>query len=383
MRIPRPDPSMLGRLWRDRRGAYSMVTALMLPVFVGFAGLGTEAGMWFFDHQTMQGAADAAAYSADLAYNLGNTSGYQSEAQAVAAKYGFVNGSGGVTVTVNQPPASGPHTSTTGAVEVIIQQPQQRLFSAVLTSSALNISARAVAIPTTSSPNSPVPCVLGLDPSAAQTVYLLNNAVLPNPNCGIQSNSSSSNGLYLTNNATVDGPTSSHGGTVVTNNAALNGNPNLTNAGTKPDPYANENPPTPPACTSQTGSGSGLQRKPLQLQPGNFCNGFDFTNNFSVNLAAGIYYIGSQLTIGNNAVVTGTGVTLVINGNYAISIGNNASITLTISPMSLVPTARLESEGIQPFAPMPSKLTPCVALTWGSASFCSTGSSCHGPPTAW
>ena len=330
MRILRPGRLSLQRLWCDRRGAYSMVAALMLPVLVGFAGFGTEAGLWFFQHQKMQGAADAAAYSAGLAYVLGNTSGLQSEGKAVAAQYGFTDGSGNVTVTVNQPPASGPNTATTGAVEVIVQQSQTRLFSAVLTSSSFNIAARAVAVPTNGTPNGPVPCVLGLDTAASKTVYLLNNAVLPDPNCGIVSNSSAADGLYLTNNSIIDGPTQSNGGTIVDNNAHLYGNPNLTNAGTKPDPYANENPPAPPACTSQTSSGSGVQRHPLQLQPGHFCSGFNFTNNYSVNLAPGVYYIDSQLTIGNNAVITGTGgVTLVINGNYAISIGNNATISLT------------------------------------------------------
>ena len=84
MPIPTPSKSMFRALWRDRSGAYSIVTAVMMPVLVGFAGFGTEAGLWYFDHQKMQGAADAAAYSADLAYNLGNTSTFQTEAKAVA-----------------------------------------------------------------------------------------------------------------------------------------------------------------------------------------------------------------------------------------------------------------------------------------------------------
>ena len=328
MWLLRRGQALLRDIWRDRSGAYSIITAVMLPVFVGFVGFGTETGLWYFDHQKMQGAADAAAYSGGLAYSLGDTSGYQTEAKAVAAQYGFVDGSGGTTVTVNQPPLSGPHAGAAGAVEVIIQQPQQRLFSAVLTSSALNIAARAVAIPSNGTSNVST-CVLGLDTSAANTVALSNNAVLPNPNCAVMSNSSAANGLSLTNNAIIDAPTSSHGGVALSNNAVLNGNPNLTNAAAQPDPYANDNPPAPPSCTSQTSSGSGPNRTTLQLQPGHFCNGLNFTNNFSVNLASGIYYIDSQLTFGNNAVITGQNVTLVINGNYAINIGNNATVDLT------------------------------------------------------
>ncbi|MBM3536639.1 MAG: hypothetical protein FJX55_02240 [Alphaproteobacteria bacterium] len=53
----------LQRLRRDRGGSYSVMTALALPVLVGFTGLGTEAGLWFYTHQAMQGAADGAAFS--------------------------------------------------------------------------------------------------------------------------------------------------------------------------------------------------------------------------------------------------------------------------------------------------------------------------------
>lgn len=323
-------------LWSDRRGAYSMMTALLLPVIAGFTAFGTETGLWFYNHQSMQGAADGAAYSAGLAYKLGNTTTYAAEAKAVAAKYGFTDGANGTTVTVNQPPTSGANTSTLGAVEVIIQQPQKRLFSAVLISSAVTIKARAVAAATGGGATA---CVLGLDPTAAQTVTLSNNAVLPDKNCGVASNSSSASGLYLSNNAVIDGPTSSHGGDVVLNNAVLAGSQNLTNAPVIPDPYASSNPGTPPTtCTTQNGSGSGSHGGPRTFVPDatvngvgvtRFCSGLNFQNNFAAVFSPGVYFIDSQLVFGNNAVITGNNVTLVINGNYAINIGNNASVNLT------------------------------------------------------
>jgi Flp pilus assembly protein TadG len=323
-------------LWRDRRGSYSMMTALLLPVLAGFAAFGSEVSLWFYNHQTMQGAADAAAYGAALSYSLGNTTNFTAEAKAVAAKYGFTDGSGGTVVTVNRPPTTGSHTSIQGAVEVIVQQSQTRLLSAALTGAPMTIKARAVAAGTAGQ-NA---CVLGLDSSASQTVTLSNNALLPDKNCGVASNSTSTTGLYLSNNAIIDGPTSSSGGTVVSNNAVLGGTSNVTNAPPIADPYAASNPPaTPSTCTSQNGSGSGVPRGgPRNFVPDSFvngvgvtrfCSGLSFTNNFAANFAPGVYYIDSALTFGNNAVITGSGVTLVINGNYAINIGNNASVTLT------------------------------------------------------
>src|SRR5207247_9260811 len=105
-------------------------------------------GVWSVKHQTMQSAADSGAVSAAVAYYIqGNNSNLSVQADAVASPYGFVNGSNGVTVTVNQPPKSGTHTTTAGAVEVIITQPQTRLFSAMWDSQSMTLSARAVATP--------------------------------------------------------------------------------------------------------------------------------------------------------------------------------------------------------------------------------------------
>ena len=39
---------------------------IMLPVLIGVAGLGTEGGMLFYQHRSLQSAADAAAYSAAI-----------------------------------------------------------------------------------------------------------------------------------------------------------------------------------------------------------------------------------------------------------------------------------------------------------------------------
>jgi Flp pilus assembly protein TadG len=322
----------LRSLWRDQRGGYSIMVALLLPVIMGFAALGTETGLWFYAHQSMQGTADGAAFSAATAYAQGNTTTFTTEARAVAAKYGYVHGSNGTTVTVNRPPASGAYTTNANAVEVVVRQAQRRLFSAVVMSNDIDIVARAVATGTPSN----IACVLGLDTSAANTVQLLNNATLPDPSCGVASNSSSATGLSLSNNASLAGPVASHGGISVSNNSHLTNSLIQSNAAVTPDPYASSNPGTPPACTTQNGAGANNGSRSLNpdtfvggVGMARFCSGLNFTNNFNVTFAPGVYFIDSQLVFGNNAIITGTDVTLVINGNYAISIGNNAHVSLS------------------------------------------------------
>jgi hypothetical protein len=56
----------------------------------------------------------------------------------------------------------------------------------------------------------------------------------------------------------------------------------------------------------------------------------NYSNNVTLNLAQGVYYIDTQLSLQNNVIVNAnTGVTLVINGNYAINLGNNVTINIT------------------------------------------------------
>src|SRR5215469_4258124 len=90
---------LLQRFRADQSGNYLIMMALLMPVLIGFVGLGTDYALWVYTHQAAQAAAESAAVSAATAAN-----NLTVEAQAVTASYGFVDGSNGVTVTVNQPP---------------------------------------------------------------------------------------------------------------------------------------------------------------------------------------------------------------------------------------------------------------------------------------
>src|SRR5438094_1061840 len=95
------------RFWRDRRGNYAVITALMSPVLIGSAGLATEGGLWMYMHQNLQGAADSAALSAATLYSLNSSRNLNDQAQSVVKTYGYTVGTSGTTVTVNRPPATG------------------------------------------------------------------------------------------------------------------------------------------------------------------------------------------------------------------------------------------------------------------------------------
>lgn len=186
---------------------------------------------------------------------------------------------------------------------------------------------RTRAVATTSESSSAPFCVLALDTTASGAITILNNGALPSQSCGLASNSSSATSIYLKNNAYASGPVSTVGGWKLENNAHLDGSPLVQNAATLDDPYIDVTLPSAPACTTQTSSGG--NNATYNLSPGHFCSGWDFKNNVTLNLSPGIYYIDTKLKIQNNAWLNGTGgVTIVINGDYAIDIKNNAYINI-------------------------------------------------------
>ncbi len=309
---------------KSDRASVAVHMALMLVAIIGMVALGTEMVFLLYKHRQMQSVADAAATGAVTAMVNGTPSDFRTEALAIAANAGFTDGADGVSVAINNPPTIGAYTGDNSAVEVIVSQPQSLGLVNLFRSGIFDVGARAVA----AAENSADYCILSLDSSAPGAVTVKNNGVIANPVCGVAVNSSSATSIQLSNNAAINGPVNTHGGISLSNNAELNGTPINQNASVTPDPYSDRTIQTPPACTGQSGSGG--NNATIDLTAGHFCSGWNFQNNVTLNLAPGAYYIDTKLNIGNNAIINGTGgVTLIINGNYAINVTNNVRLTLT------------------------------------------------------
>lgn len=309
------------RFMRDQSGSYIIVVALMMPVLIGTAGLGTEGVWWLYKHKNMQSAADSGAVSAATAgTNL------TAEANSVTAAFGYANGLNNATVTVNRPPSTGNYATTPQAVEVIVSQPQQRLLSAMFGTGTVLIKARAVAVP-----NSGTGCVLGLDPTASSTVAVSGSNNLNLINCNLYSDSSASPSLNVNGAAAVSANQVGAVGSVsgASKITATNG----IRTGIKPvtDPYANVTPTMPPYCDYN----NKMQVKgTTSLSPGVYCGDVSVNAGATLTLNPGIYYFsGSNLSVAGNATVTGSGVTLIFTGSGSkwgsATIGSNANVTLT------------------------------------------------------
>src|SRR5438132_12563671 len=121
--------SLIRRFGRDETGVYAVVTALAMPVLVGAVAFGTEEGLLLYKHRQLQHAADSSAITAAVGFAAG--AGIVAQADSVAADSGFMTGSNS-TITVHQPPTSGPNLNNPKAIEVIISQSQPPLFSSLL-----------------------------------------------------------------------------------------------------------------------------------------------------------------------------------------------------------------------------------------------------------
>ena len=322
---------VIERFWHERTGSVAIMLGVALPVVIGAAALGTEIAFSLVKYRQLQIVADAAALDGATA----NQKGYPNfavEAQAVAASLGAQNGVNGVTVTANSPPSSGPNVNKSGAVEVIISQPQALSLASLFTSGSFNIIARAVA-----TPGGGAGCVLQLNPATGFTMS--NGATATLSSCGLAVDATGSSALTMTGGTVLNAQSVSVAGKAsISNGATINPSTALkTGQASVADPYAGVTMPAlPGACsngisTQYAHSNSGVQT----ISPGVWCDGVSFTNDANVLLQPGVYYVnGGNFNVGGAVVMNGTGVTIILtsstSGNYAtVTINNGATVTLS------------------------------------------------------
>jgi len=360
------------RLWvrfaRDRQGAVALAVAVLLPVLIGFAGIGVEVGMWFWVQRQNQSAADAAAISAALEYAAQTESNVPTDPVGAAAAtanfnlfstsppntlnlypcYGFTVGSSCNTSNSN---------GTLNAVQVVLTQPLNTAFANFVTAiwgpnvNTVNVTTTAIA----AFPAAGTACFLALDPAAPNAFLVDNSGTLPNPNCWVAANSSSGSALAC-NGCTIAGPTTVVGGDTVSNNGHLNGSPNRTYASAIADPYAgtlthafltNGMPGStysvnciidhPPPIVGDYSIGMSAGATLTQI-----AGGLSFTGNGTINLAPGTYWItdGSFILNGNIKLTCtgcspgGPGVTIIFTTTQGITIGTllpTGNLTITLN----------------------------------------------------
>lgn len=293
-------------------GNVAILFALLLPVVVGGAGLGVETAYWRFKQLQLQAAADAAAYAGAVEKRGGSP---DTRVASVASDTAALNGFSPGAIQVKGP-SSGAGASNT--VEVVLEMDLSRFFTAYFTTAPVHLRARSVAVYTASSDA----CVLALDPSASNAVLVSGSAQLTLKGCSVMANSVSDQAITVQGSGELTSPcVISGGGVSLGSGATLTSCPGpIRQAPRAADPYKDL--PEPAQSTPCASTGGAV------LQPGTYCNGLTLTGN--VTLSPGVYVItGGDLKINANADVSGSGVTLYLDGASRLSLNGTATLNLS------------------------------------------------------
>jgi Putative Flp pilus-assembly TadE/G-like len=278
---------------RMRQGQIIVLTVLVFPVLLGFMGLSLDMGYIYHVKRRMQTAADAGALGASKELWRSNNSLVTNQAKNDTKLNGFTDGASGVTVTVNNPPGSGPDAGNSNFVEVIIAQNVPTFFLRVINKQSATVRARAVAGLVTAAQG----CVIALDPTSKGALTVQGTSVLTT-SCGVMVNSNNTaaivengGGCIYSNQVGVTGDWVSNG-----SQTCIYPSP-ITEVPPTLDPLAYLTPPAIPA-TAITTCCSGT------LVPGRYDDG--------ISISGGTVYFqpGTYILNGGGLKVTG-GATLI------------------------------------------------------------------------
>ncbi|TPJ39372.1 hypothetical protein FJ492_00770 [Mesorhizobium sp. B2-5-4] len=301
---------------RSRAANVATIFALTLPIVVGAAGFGVETSYWYYNSLRLQATADAAAYAGALEKIAGSDT---PTIVAAATQSATDNGLGNGTIVVNTPPTSGPNIAKK-AVEVVLGQNLDRMFTLIFTQSQVPEKARAVALITDASKA----CLRALNPSAPQSVLFSGSTSMTLNGCVIMTNSIASDAIKVQGSAALTADCLiSAGGVVLNNPVTTICKAPITQALPVPDPFASVPAPAASNPCQNVNGGKSTQT----IQPGTYCSGMSLNGN--VTLSPGVYVVQGNLKINAGAVIQGDGVTIFMAGSSTVSMNGNATVTLS------------------------------------------------------
>jgi putative Flp pilus-assembly TadE/G-like protein len=323
-------PEIISRFMRrDRRGGVLAVIGISLPVLLGVTALSVDVGVWYNARRGYQTASDSAAIGGAWARIKKGAAAVNSTALADAARNGFTP-TGSATITVNNPPTSGPNAGQDDAVEVIITVPESTMLSSMVFSGSISNKVRSVAIVEVTG----TACVLALNGTAQSALKVYGNTSVEAVGCVLASNSDASNSIDIGGSSSLSAQSLwSAGGAQIAGTTTLADTP-ITNAWALPDPYESlQVTGMPGTCTV---SNPPNYNSSLTLSPGRYCGDIQFGAQAVIDLTPGVYYLDQgDLTVNAGAKVrcstcdsaAGTGITFVLT-----SSGDPANIgTVTIN----------------------------------------------------
>jgi hypothetical protein len=304
-----------------------ILICVALLAIMGMIGVVTDLGFLHHQRNMMQTAADSAAMAGAEELIYGNQ---VNAGRADAASNGYTNGQGGVGVTINNPPSTGPNTANATYVEAIVSKPEPTYFLRVLGLSSISVSARAVA----SNGNGPN-CIYAMDPSASGAMTSNGSASIQS-GCGLLIDSNSPSALTAGGSSRIAAPSIGVVGGYSGPAGSFTPTPK-TGVIAASDPLAYLQPPTVGACgynSLSLGANTGSSGAYYQLYPGTYCGGISIHGNSWLHFNPGTYVLaGGGLSVNGTSTMNGTGVTFYNTtgpgGYQPISMSSNTTSNFT------------------------------------------------------
>ena len=313
------------RFLHNEEGSVVLLAVFMLPVLLGITAFAIDLSNLYYNKSAIQRAADAAAIGGVLV--LPDAMKAKSQALALVgantpANFGTISLDQDIVPGVWDPVA---HTFTASmtspdALQVTTYRsvgrnnPVLTYFAGILGVSSMEVTGKAIAVRFGGA------CVRVLNPTAS-SAFQTGGSGNVTINCGLQINSSAANA--------ADRKGSSQ---ITSTNTCITGGTNTT-SGWTPAPrtgctagvdvlaYLAE--PAQPAATCAPPPSSGTLT-------GNCTYTGKITLGGNVTLGSGIYYLkNATMSVANNAVINGSGVTIFVDAGSSLSLSGNATVKLS------------------------------------------------------
>lgn len=294
----------------NERGSILILTALSMVTLLGMVALVLDGSRMYEDRNRLSSAADAAVKSAALELRRSPSANLMAFANRELTLHGIDPGI--ATVTVSSPPSGGAFAGQSGYLEVSVSRTSPTVFASILGVVSLRSAVRAVA----GSISSPY-CLITTAPVGSTPPGLsIGNSTLSMPNCAV----GVAGDLVGNNpNSTIVASAVTIGAGYCTGRCSNMGTVTV-NAPPPPDPFEGQMAPiSHGACTAAPATG---------VIPSGVCyTGLNVAGTRT--LAAGTTYFTGPITFNNNATLTGSGVTLVLDNGASITGGQHNTVQLS------------------------------------------------------
>lgn len=332
---------------QTEKGQAIVLVVLLLVGVLAAAGLAVDAGRVYSARRSAQNAADNAALAA--AYAICNDGSAVSAGIAAATSNGFTAGAD-TSVSVANPPSTGPNAGDSDFVEVTITHAQPASITRLVYSGNLTNTVRAVArcSKLVEPPGDGYAMIVlhtagGPSYNSPYDEYTLKSKaggiLQVNGNTYVNSASPRAYAYYVGNNpcptplnqwgvkaveAVVVGGWYSGPG-VSGNNCSSSLNPiPQTGVAPMPDPLADLDPPAKPGGTCSDYSKSSGS---ATLSPGCY-DDVELSGSANITLGAGLYYLTGSLTVEDSATLTGNGIFIYVEDEDVV-FQDNAVVTIS------------------------------------------------------